>query len=90
MAQTSKFAEDSDWYDQEITLEAASGFAVGDGVGLRAKNPDSGENTVVKRTLIARHGNRFKLDRPLRENFWKHGNATVSKETTSASTFIVG
>ena len=75
---TTKLSEDSDWYDQEITLEDASGFAVGDGVCLRAKNPDSGANTVVKRTLVARDGNRFKLDRPLRENLWKRGNATVS------------
>ncbi|MEO8425767.1 MAG: right-handed parallel beta-helix repeat-containing protein [Verrucomicrobiota bacterium] len=73
-----KLAEDSDWYDQEITLEDASGFAVGDGVCLRAKNPDTGADTVVKRTLVARHDNRFKLDRSLRENFWKLGNATVS------------
>ena len=75
---TTKLAEDSDWYDQEITLEDARGFAIGDGVCLRAKNPDNSANTVVKRTLVARQGNRFKLDRPLRENFWKLGNATVS------------
>jgi hypothetical protein len=75
---TTKLAEDSDWYDQEITLEDANGFAIGDGVCLRAKNSDNGGNTVVKRTLVARNGNRFKLDRPLRENFWKRGNATVS------------
>lgn len=73
-----KLAEDSDWYDQEITLSDATGFAVGDGVCLRAKNPHTSGDTVVKRTLIARQGNRFKLDRPLRENFWKLGNATVS------------
>ncbi|MBI4661653.1 MAG: right-handed parallel beta-helix repeat-containing protein [Verrucomicrobia bacterium] len=75
---TTKLAEDSDWYDQEIRLEDASGFAIGDGVCLRAKNSDHGGKTVVKRTLVARTGNRFKLDRPLRENFWKRGDATVS------------
>lgn len=73
-----KLAEDSDWYDQEITLAETNGFEVGDGVCLRAKNLDTGAETVVKRTLVARHENRFKLDRPLRENFWKLGNATVS------------
>ena len=31
----------------------------------------------VKRTLIARIGNRFKLDRPLRENFWRRVIAVV-------------
>ena len=33
---------------------------------------------VVKRTLVARSGNRFKLDRALRENFWLAGDATAS------------
>jgi len=74
----SKLAVDSDWYDQEITLEDPAGFKVGDGVCLQAKNVDTGAKTVVKRTLVARHGNRFKLDRALRENFWQLGNATVS------------
>jgi hypothetical protein len=71
-------AEDSDWYDQEITLENAAGFEVGDGVCLRTKNPHNGAQDIVKRTLIARTGNRFKLDRPLRENFWKMSKATAS------------
>jgi nitrous oxidase accessory protein NosD len=75
---STKLAADSDWYDQEITLEDASGFEVGDGVCLRAKNVDTSGNTVVKRTLVARQGNRFKLDRPLRENFWRLGDAAVS------------
>lgn len=73
-----KLAADSDWFDQEITLTDATGFEVGDGVCLRAKNPDTGADTVVKRTLVARNENRFKLDRALRENFWKLGDATVS------------
>ena len=75
---TTKLAVDSDWYDQEITLLDATGFEVGDGVCLQAKNADTGANIVVKRTLVARQGNRFKLDRALRENFWQLGNATVS------------
>jgi hypothetical protein len=75
---TTRLAEDSDWYDQEITLVDPTGFEVGDGVCLRARNSDTGANVVVKRTLVARKGNRFKLDRALRENFWKLGNATVS------------
>ena len=61
---------DSDWYDQEITLENADGFEVGDGVCLITENPHDGGRDVVKRTLVARSGNRFKLDRALRENFW--------------------
>ncbi len=67
----SALAEDSDWYDQEITLADPSGFELGDGVCLLAKNPDTGAREVVKRTLTARSGARFKLDRALRANFWK-------------------
>ena len=72
------FAADSDWFDQEITLSDASGFQVGDGVCLRTKNPHTGGADVLKRTLIARSGNRFKLDTALRKNFWLSGNSTAS------------
>jgi hypothetical protein len=74
----SKLAADSDWYDQEITLSDAGGFRVGDGVCLRARNPHNGGTSVCKRTLLARSGNRFKLDRALRENFWLGGESTVA------------
>ncbi len=67
-------AEDSDWYDQEITLTDAQGFEVGDGVCLRSKDG----KTVLKRTLVARRGNRFKLDRPLRENLWRMHAASAA------------
>jgi hypothetical protein len=75
---TTKLAVDSDWYDQEITLVDATGFAVGDGICLRTRNTHKQVDDVAKRTLIARHGNRFKLDRALRENFWQLGDAKVS------------
>lgn len=71
-------AEDSDWYDQEITLTDARGFRLGGGICLRCKNPSHGGMTVLKRTLVARSGNRFRLDRPLRENFWRMGTATAA------------
>jgi len=74
----SALAQDSDWYDQEITLANAAGFRVGDGVCLRAKNPHDNGNVVIKRTLVARTGNRFKLDRGLRENVWLMGTPTAS------------
>jgi hypothetical protein len=77
-SRTVKIAVDSDWYDQEITLADAGGFAVGDAICLRTKNPHNGAMTVAKRTLVARDGNRFKLDRALRENFWLMGDTTVS------------
>src|SRR5262245_33208938 len=77
-SRTSKLAADSDWYDQEITLADAAGFRVGDGVCLRARNPDTKGLTVVKRTLVACSGSRFRLDRPLRENLWQLGEASAA------------
>jgi len=75
---TTKLAADSDWYDQEVTLADARGFRIGDGVCFRAKNPDTGGPVVIKRTLVARSGNRFKLDRALRENLWLKGEPTAA------------
>ena len=74
-------AENSDWYDQEVTLGDASGFEIGDGVVLRTKNPNNGSFDIYKRTLIARSGKRFKLNQMLVENFW-------TKEGASASTLF--
>lgn len=76
-AQTT-LAADSDWFDQEITLADPSGFELGDGICLETKNPHHGGQDVLKRTLIARSGNRFKLDRALRENFWMMQKPTIS------------
>ncbi|MES2788506.1 MAG: right-handed parallel beta-helix repeat-containing protein [Planctomycetota bacterium] len=73
-----KLAADSDWYDQEVTLEDAAGFQVGDGICLRTKNPHTGGITTLKRTLLARSGNRFKLDKALRENYWLMGESTAA------------
>jgi hypothetical protein len=61
---------DADWYEQEIELEDAGGFEVGDGIVLQARNPHNQGRSTQKRTLIARDGRRFRLDRPLEENFW--------------------
>lgn len=73
-----KLAVDSDWFDQEITLSDAKGFQVGDGVCLKTKNPHNGGIDVAKRTLVARSGNRFKLDKALRQNFWEMGESTAA------------
>lgn len=77
-SETIPLAADSDWYDQEITLEDAGGFRVGDGVTLMAKNADNGSQTVIKRTLVGRSGNRFKINDGLRENLWMSGSPTCS------------
>jgi len=71
-------ADDSDWYDQEITLQDADGFEVGDGIILETKNPHHGGADVLRRTLVARSGNRFKLDKALRSNFWTAMTPSVS------------
>lgn len=75
---TTRLAADSDWYDQEITLENPLGFELGDGITLQTRNPHHGGTNIVKRTLVARDGSRFKLDRALRQNFWLAGEATAS------------
>ncbi len=61
-----------------MTLEDATGFELGDGVCLRAKREGGGGDVVLKRTLVARTGNRFKLDHALRDNFWRINAATAS------------
>ena len=77
-SETIPLSADSDWYDQEITLEKPGGFKVGDGITLMAKNPHDGSQTVIKRTLLGRAGNRFKLSDGLRKNLWLSGKPTCS------------
>ncbi len=74
-------AENSDWYDQEVTLTDPAGFGVGDGIVVRTRNPHNGSHDTHKRTLVARSGRRFKLNEMLVENFW-------TKEGASASTLF--
>jgi len=69
---------DSDWYDQEVTLKDASGFQVGDGICLQTKNPHNGSQTVLIRTIVAKSGNRIKLNKALRKNYWLPGNPEVT------------
>ncbi len=70
--------QDSDWYDQEVTLQDSKSFQVGDGIVLQATNPHHNGATVIKRTLVARNGNRFKLNDGLRENLWLSGKPTCA------------
>ena len=70
---SANIVDDSDWYDQEITLKAGHGFRVGDGVFITAKNTNNGDAVHVKRTLVANKGNRFKLNDGLRNNIWLTG-----------------
>lgn len=77
-SETVNLSADSDWYDQEVTLSEPGSFKVGDGVVFQAQNPHDKGPTVIKRTLIARSGNRFKLSDGLRENLWLSGSPTCS------------
>lgn len=77
-SQTVPLSTDSDWYDQEITLKSSAGFQVGDGIALMAKDANSGAQTVIKRTLVAQSGNRFKLNEGLRKNLWLSGDPKCS------------
>jgi hypothetical protein len=72
-----KLSQDSDWFDQEITFADAKDFQVGDGICLRVKDMSTGGTEVIKRTLVARNGNRFKLDSGLRKNVWLMGEPKV-------------
>jgi len=75
---TTSLAAESDWYDQEITLKDATGFQIGDGIVLTARDPSTKGPIVIKRTLVARSGNRFKLDDGLRKNLWLVGQPKAS------------
>ena len=77
-SETIPLASDSDWYDQEITLEKPGDFQVGDGITLTAKNPNNGSSIVIKRMLTARSGNRFRLNDGLRKNLWLSGKPQCS------------
>jgi parallel beta-helix repeat protein len=45
---------------------------------LEAKNPHNGGQTVIKRSLVAQSGNRFKLSDGLRKNLWLSGSPTCA------------
>lgn len=74
---SSPLEEDSDWYDQEITIKNPEGFNLGDSVFITGRS-ENGSFHEAKRILVARNGNRFKLNKGLRKNFWLKENATVS------------
>ena len=71
----SALAADTDWFDEEIVLADGAGFEPGDGVVLKATQPDQGRTVLVKRTIVDRDGNRCRLDRAPRENFWLSAQA---------------
>jgi hypothetical protein len=78
-----KLALDADFYEQEVALADPKGFEVGDGVCFRAQSQRHKGVDIFTRTLVARSGNRFKLDRPLPgypgiSDLWIEGDASAA------------
>lgn len=73
-----KIVAESDWYDQEITVADASSFRVGDGIVMQGKNSHHNGPINLKRTIVARSGNRLKVDTPPRESFWEKGECSIA------------
>lgn len=75
----SNLAADSMAWEEEVTLADPSGFEVGDGVCLRVDNVWHQGHFIIRRTLVARSGNRFKLDQPLNDDqFTLAGHAHIT------------
>jgi hypothetical protein len=75
---TTRLIVDGDHWDQEVALADPKGFQVGDGVRLVGKDPYGKGTNIVQRTLVARWGNRFKLDRRLEERFHLSGAPQIA------------
>lgn len=66
----STLIEDADWYSDSVVVEDPSGFEIGHGIVLQAKDSHSGSDFCFRFTIIGLEGNRLLLDRQLTENFW--------------------
>lgn len=62
-AVVSPLALDGDFGEQQVTVEAPSGFAVGTGVAIWDDNAGGFHTTVAR--VTGRHGNTFSIDTPL-------------------------
>jgi parallel beta-helix repeat protein len=62
-AAVSRLALDGDFGEQQITLDAPSGFAVGSGVAIWDDNAGGFHTTVAR--ITGRRGNTFSIDTPL-------------------------
>ena len=91
---TTRLIVDGDHWDQEITLADPKEFEVGDGVRLVSKDPHGKGTNIIQRTLVARAGNRFKLDRRLEERFHLDGDPKIATnfalvQCTSVSDVVI-
>ena len=74
-----KLAEDSESWQREVLVADPSGFQVGDGVCLEVIGEWHRGDYFIQRSLVARDGNRFKLNRPLSyDDFTVKGKATIA------------
>lgn len=80
----SRLTRDADWYENQVTVEDASGFTVGCGIMITGGNEGLEEgqhynSTIVKDTVVAIEGNTLFLSRRLERNAWiRSGNATAT------------
>ncbi len=74
-----RLAQDSTSWEREVVLADPRGFQVGDGVCLQVIDEWHQGAWFIQRSLVARDGNRFKLDRPLSDDdFTIKGKATIA------------
>ena len=73
-----KLAADSTSWQSEVVLADPSGFQVGDGVCLQVIDEWHQGAWFIQRSLVARNGDRFKLNKPLSDDdFTVKGKATI-------------
>lgn len=78
-----RLTEDIDWYGTIVPVEDPGIFEVGGALLLRGKDPHSGQQNVVKATVLAIEGHLVHIDRDPRKNFW------IDAEAEAATLFPV-
>ncbi|MFH1569944.1 MAG: right-handed parallel beta-helix repeat-containing protein [Gemmatimonadota bacterium] len=73
----SALVQDSDWYENRVTVADAAGFTAGCGLMLRTYRGGH-LHEVVKRTVVEVRGNDLVLDRRLLRNSWLEEQATAA------------
>jgi len=73
----SPLVQDSDWYENRVTIADTTGFAPGCGVMLRTYR-EGGLHEVVQATVVGVSGRDLVLDRRLLRNSWIDDQATAA------------
>lgn len=81
--------EDTDWYEDRVTVSDASGFRVGGGILLQGRCPHTGAQQVFINTVRAVEGNTLHLVHQARggDAPAHHGNFWVGKDATAATLY---